>query len=287
MFDVSSVHVGNATHKYNRLMIDDAPTDDPNDAREPTDDEVALGDLNFEPLSSTDFEEFAFDLMSVNGFTNVDWRKGTPLGSSPSDRGRDIVATRTMRDVDGYEHLERWFVDCKHYKRGVPPDALQNTLAWANAERPDVVLFIASGYLTNGAKDWIERNRQTSNPPYRVRTWEKPQLLKLVSNHLDVAFKHDVGTSELRRVSDILKLEDEMHLRLWYGRKPHDDDVDNYDWSEDLKAGMIAAKRRVEEQYGIDKLEADVSSDWNWGYLSGHVSALRWVLGDDLDMTDS
>jgi hypothetical protein len=34
-------------------------------------------------------------------------------------------------------------------------DALQGALAWAQAERPAVVLFIASGFLTNGAKDWL------------------------------------------------------------------------------------------------------------------------------------
>lgn len=262
-------------------------TDDSDDALDAIDNDVALGGLSFEALSPTDFEEFCFDLMAAHDFINVGWRKGTPLSSSPSDHGRDIVAARTLRDVDEFEHHERWFVDCKHYKRGVPPDALQNTIAWANAERPEVVLFIASGYLTNGAKDWLDRLRATSNPPYRIRVWEKPQLLKLAQGHLDVAFKHDVGTSELRRVSDVLRLEDEMTQRLWYGRKPLDDDVDKYGWSEDLKKGMLAGKRRVEEQVGLEILEQDLSSDWNWGYLSGHVSALRWVLGSDLDMLDS
>jgi hypothetical protein len=32
--------------------------------------------------------------------------------------------------VDGSKHLETWFVDCKHYKRGVPPTALVGLLAW-------------------------------------------------------------------------------------------------------------------------------------------------------------
>lgn len=274
-------------HNYTAGMDHPPTTDASDDGLGPIDNDVALGGLDFDLLSPTDFEEFCFDLMAAHDFTNVDWRKGTPLSTSPSDHGRDIVAARTLRDVDAYEHHERWFVDCKHYKRGVPPDALQNTIAWANAERPDVVLFIASGYLTNGAKDWLDRFRVSSNPPYRIRVWEKPQLLKLLQGHLDVAFKHDVGTSELRKVSDVLKLEDEMTQRLWYGRKPLDDDVEKYDWSDDLKKGMLAGKRRVEEQLGLEVLEQDVSSDWNWGYLSGHVSALRWVLGSDLGMLDS
>ncbi|WP_284740252.1 restriction endonuclease [Amycolatopsis sp. RTGN1] len=252
-----------------------------------SEDDFALGSLDFEGLSPTDFEEFCFDLMAESGFSNVDWRKGTPLASSPSDRGRDIVARKTLRDIDGHEYEEQWFVDCKHYKRGVPPDALQGTLAWANAERPAVVLFIASGYLTNGAKDWIADYQRTNRPPFRIRVWEKPQLLRLVEKNLDLAFRHDVGTSTLRRVSEILRSESELMDRLWYGRKPADEDVDQYDWAEDIKAGMLAAKRRVEEQYGVEELAKDVESDWAWGYLSGRISALRWVLGDEWHNLDS
>lgn len=84
-----------------------------------------------------------------------------------------------LRDIDGHEYEETWFVDCKHYKRGAPPDALQGTLAWAVAERPAVVLFMTSGYLTNGAKDWIADYRRTNRLPFRIRVWEKPQLLRL------------------------------------------------------------------------------------------------------------
>lgn len=265
----------------------DAQPDETETIPETAEDDFALGSLDFDGLSPTDFEEFCFDLISESEFTNVDWRKGTPLASSPSDRGRDIVAHKTMSDIDGHEYAERWFIDCKHYKRGVPPDALQGTIAWAVAERPSVVLFIASGYLTNGAKDWIADYERTNRPPFRIRVWEKPQLLKLVEKHLDIAFKHDVGTSTLRRVSEILAVESELMDRLWYGRKPADEDVDARGWPDDIKAGMLAAKRAVEEQYGVDELAKDVESDWAWGYLSGRISAVRWVLGDHWHNLDS
>ena len=250
-------------------------------------DEFALGSLDFEGLSPTDFEEFSFDLMAESGFSNLDWRKGTPLAASPSDRGRDIVARKTLTDIDGHQYEEQWFVDCKHYKRGVPPDALQGTLAWAMAERPAVVLFIASGYLTNGAKDWIADYEQTNRPPFRIRVWEKPQLLRLVEENLDLAFRHDVGTSTLRRVSEISKAESEFTDRLWYGRTPTDEDLEKRDLPDDLKAGVLAAKRTTEKQYGAEHLAKDVASDWAWGHLSGRVDAIRWVLGDDWGNMDS
>jgi hypothetical protein len=31
----------------------------------------------------------------------------------------------------------------------------------------------------------------------------------------------------------------------------------------------------------------DVKDAWSWGFLSGKVSAIRWVLGDDWDVLDS
>lgn len=249
--------------------------------------EAMLGSIRFDGLSPTDFEEFCFDLMSECGFINVDWRKGTPMAASPADRGRDIVAQVERHDVDGHRYRETWFVDCKHYERGVPPDALASTLAWAQAERPATVLFIASGYLTNGAKDWIEDYLDRNKPPFRIRVWEMPQLRRLLSDHLDVAFKHDVETSSLRKVSDILTAQAELADRLWYGRKPHRDDPAPADWAPELVAGMREAQRQMEAQYGLESLDADVEDQFAWGMLSGKVSAIRWVLGEDWDMLDS
>lgn len=74
---------------------------------------------DFTTLDSTDFEQFCFELLGgLDGFANVDWRKGTPKNTSPADRGRDIVAEVERTDVDGSKHAETWFVDCKHHAKG-------------------------------------------------------------------------------------------------------------------------------------------------------------------------
>jgi len=249
--------------------------------------EEMLGAVRFDGLSPTDFEEFCFDLLSETGFVNVDWRKGTPKDSSPSDRGRDIVAQLERVDVDGHRYMETWFADCKHYERGVPPEALQGTFTWAQAERPSTVLFIASGYFTNGAKDWIASYDEKTKPPFRIRTWEMPQLRRLLADHMDVAFKHDVQTETLRRVSDILAAEAELTDKLWYGRKPGHDQPVPEDWVPEIVEGVRAAQREMEEKYGFEELMKNVESQWAWGFLSGKVSAIRWVLGYEWDMLDS
>ena len=53
----------------------------------------------------------------------------------------------------------------------------------------------------------------------------------------------------------------------------------------DIWHGAKRAARRVETQYGLDALGP--WDDFDWGMLSGKVSALRWVLGDDWDMLDT
>jgi hypothetical protein len=79
------------------------------------------------------------------------------------------------------------------------------------------VLFIASGFFTNGAKDWIA-SFEATKPSFRMRTWEMPQLRRLLSDRMDLAFRHEVETSALRRVSEIIAVEHELFDRLWYGR---------------------------------------------------------------------
>ena len=79
--------------------------------------------MPYDDMTDTEFEEFCFELMRELGFVNVDWRKGTPKAASPADRGRDIVAEMERADADGASFTETWFVDCKHYDKGVPPEA--------------------------------------------------------------------------------------------------------------------------------------------------------------------
>jgi hypothetical protein len=143
--------------------------------------------LDFADFNETEFEEFCFELLKVlPGFHNVDWRKGTPKSSSPADRGRDIAAEEDHVDVDGARHVETWFVDCKHYERGVPPEAVQGLLTWAQAERPHVALVIASGFLSNPAKDYLRHYEQNNRPPFRIKYWERPTVNELAWQHREL-----------------------------------------------------------------------------------------------------
>ena len=251
-------------HRYAALMLDDLPIDSMND---------------------TEFEEFCFDLLRELGFVNLDWRKGTGLAASPSDAGRDIVAQLPREDVGGQQYFETWFVDCKHYKRGVPPDKISGLLAWAGAERAHVALVIASNFLSNPCKDFLKAYETSNRPPFRIRYWERPNLLGLLDGRDE--FINRYLRTDMRTEAEILAAEQEFFDRVWYGRsKRHTpDELRAEGRPENVIAGMLASRKKIEERYG--KRSLGPYSDFEWGMINGKLSALRWMLGDEWDFLDT
>ncbi|HEX9362397.1 MAG TPA: restriction endonuclease [Candidatus Dormibacteraeota bacterium] len=250
----------------------------------------SMGLVSFENLDETEFEEFCYDLLIELGFVNVDWRKGTPKSVSPADRGRDLVAHLERKDVDGHKYFETWFVDCKHHKRGIPPDALQGLFTWSEAERPAVALVVASGYLSNPAKDWMDQYATNRHPPFRIRHWERPVLSRMLASRPALMQRHDIIVADsMRTLSEILAAEQEFFDKVWYVRKlileESIEDGRHNPLPPDIEEQMHAAMRAVEERYGAENVGP--WDDWEWGFVNGKLSALRWVLGSEWDFLDT
>jgi len=226
-------------------------------------------------------------LLHVSGFVNIDWRKGTGLASSPADKGRDIVCDHPRREPDESQYFERWFVDCKHFKKGVSPKELRNMLAWAEAERPDVALFMVSNFLSNPAKDYLETYRRNNKPPFKIRCWERPQLVRMLRRKMALQRKYELTDAPIRSVRQILAAEDELFTRVWYGRSKSAKELRAAGTPEDIIKGAVRRQRDAEKRFGKKSLVENIKSDWEWGFVSGKLSAIRWVLGDEWDMLDT
>lgn len=131
--------------------------------------------FSFDHLDETEFENFCYDLLCELELVNIRWRKGTGFATSPSDRGRDIECEYHRKGIGGKIEIEKWFVECKHYKRGVPPEKISGAVSWAQANRPDKLLIIVSDFLSTGALDYLE-TLQSNKPGFKIEVWQKPDL---------------------------------------------------------------------------------------------------------------
>lgn len=248
---------------------------------------VVMSKLDLDNLDETDFEEFCFELLHELGFVNVDWRKGTGLQSSPADRGRDIVAQLERIDIDGSKHLETWFIECKHQKRGVPPEKLQGLLSWANVERPQTALVIASNFLSNPAKDYLRDFELNNRPPFRIKYWERPQLNRLTRDKRQFLERFMVGG--MRTQAEISAAEQEYFDRVWHERHlvlMTRVEAGERETSPEIIERAKEAAERVRGSYPPGEIRP-VEDDFEWGFWNGKLSALRWVLGEEWDFLDT
>jgi len=248
---------------------------------------LAAVELDFDALDPPDFEEFCVSLLGELGFVNIDWRRGSPRGGGAPDGARDIEADLVTKDVDDETRLDPWFIDSKHYGKAVPPSALEPTLAWANAERPAVALFLVSGFLSNSAKDYLKRYVENNRPSFRIKYWERPQIEKLAGDKGELLSRF-LLRSGFRPEAEVIAAEEEYFEKVWHERKmamkarieSGDDSVDPKLWERALKAAKEMEEERGPENFGP-------YSDFEWGMVNGKLSALRWVLGDEWDFLDT
>ena len=93
---------------------------------------------------------------------------------------------------------------------------------------------------------------------------------------------------EMRSEDEIGEYMSEANDRVWLVRKQNF--VCNlFDGTEtvhlDILNGMNKAIEEVCHKYNIDFQEP--VSDWDYGYWSGILAALRWVMGEEKDMLDT
>jgi len=138
--------------------------------------------LNWKEITPLEFENLCYDLLYVLGFQNLDRCGGT------ADRGRDIEAIWKIKDPSEDIYFQKWFVECKFYKHGIPIREIHAKIQWADAERPDVLLIITNSHLTAQAKDWLEKIREEK--VYNIQIWENNKIEKLLMKYPSILEKY-------------------------------------------------------------------------------------------------
>lgn len=111
----------------------------------------------------------------------------------------------------------------------------------------------------------------------------------VTSNHRDFSAPNGDHRQPHPDVADISM--EEFLDRVWYVRSIVHADAENEEVPEDIRAGARAARRRVEDRYGRDSLCKPIGPGhdeaWEYGYISGKLATLRWVLGSEGDFLDT
>jgi hypothetical protein len=98
---------------------------------------------------------------------------------------------------------------------------------------------------------------------------------------VELSEETEIIQDEPRTFAEILDAEQEYFHKVWYVRnfiRIHDDE-------------LPASLKAVESKYGRDELQKMIGPGhdeaWEYGYASGKLATLRWVLGSEWDFLDT
>ncbi len=139
--------------------------------------------LDWDRLTDKDFEELCFVFLSKTGFENIEW-----FGQAGNDRGRDIKCTKTQIILENFTKVIQYLVQCKKWVSRPPePEDLNDTIAWADAHNPDVLVIMVSNTLTGNTKDWIKLIQKKK--AYSIILYEEINFKGFFDNHQDIYAK--------------------------------------------------------------------------------------------------
>jgi hypothetical protein len=170
-------------------------------------------------------------------------------------------------------------------------------------------------FVTHNSKDFSEPNGDRRKPHPDLASlftlakstfWGSlVDLIKHVDSELLAGHESEFNLSgQPRRLSEILEAEHLLFRQVWYNRhwnlrieieEGKHQVVPESEYSRNpylprqtldtVWAAALAAAKRTEDEVGRENLGP--WDDFEWGMLSGKLSAVRWVLGDDWDMLDT
>jgi hypothetical protein len=100
-----------------------------------------------------------------------------------------------------------------------------------------------------------------------------------------------INDEEPRTLAEIIEAEAEYFDRVKYVRDYVRYDEDDPTMPDDLRARVRAVREQVEAKYGRETLRKAIGPGhdeaWQYGYISGKLATLRWVLGSEWDFLDT
>lgn len=188
--------------------------------------------LKIEDLSSEQFEELIYELVSGLGFKNLVWNDGG------KDGGRDLEAEYIYHNPAGKTETQKWYIDAKNYSRGVPFEKIYPTLAQASVTWPDYLYFAVYPHLTPECKEKLETHKAQTQGGPKIDVWEGKEIEEMVYSQPAVlkrffpsqwsaAYEADVYLTEMLKQIQFLN---EKARPVWshVEQRPFTDTIDYY-----------------------------------------------------------
>jgi hypothetical protein len=94
-----------------------------------------------------------------------------------------------------------------------------------------------------------------------------------------------------RTFTEIIEAEQEFFDKAWYVRSLVHSTAEDKEAPSDIRSGASTAGKRIEDKYGREVLWKPIGEGhdeaWEYGYISGKLATLRWVLGSEWDFLDT
>jgi hypothetical protein len=157
----------------------------------------------FSDLTPTEFENFAFDMLSAAGVRNLTWR--TP----GADGGRDIEGTVYVTDFSGSSYEQVWYFECKRYSSSLDWPLVYGKIAYADAHNADYLLIITNSSPSPNCETLISQWNKGRRKPF-VRFWRGYELSSLADRFPIIAAKYGLKIAPPPKVRQFLDLAVEI-----------------------------------------------------------------------------
>ncbi len=144
---------------------------------------MAITSQQLRRLSPTEFENLTFDILIYSGLQNVVWR--TPA----SDGGKDITGTFVSHEFNGTSKIQKWNIECKHFKASVSWKNIVEKIYFGKNENIDFILIATSSTISNQCKDEIFKWNKNNSIP-QIRYWQGCDILNRINSDSYISHKY-------------------------------------------------------------------------------------------------
>jgi len=173
-------------------------------------------------LDPQEFENLAYDVLSLSGLQNLRWR--TPS----ADGGRDLEAEFPTIDFAGEHVVQKWYVECKRYARSINWPTVFEKVAVAANHDADFLLFVTTSNFSAPCRDEVQKHNSKPNS-VQIRLWPFYRLENLLAVHGQISVKYGLvqapQTLHLdfeKVVFELTKLAQSTYAAATFGRPIED-----------------------------------------------------------------